>query len=66
MLGIALSLFCGWATAAWILEGVLALALVLLNFGRFCLGSYTYHLLHGNAGFANHTLPWSHTGTAAR
>lgn len=66
MLGIALALFFEWGVTAWILEGLLVLSLALLNFGRFCLGSYTYHLLHGNARFANHTLPWSHTGTAAR
>jgi predicted lipid-binding transport protein (Tim44 family) len=27
--------------------------------GRFCLGSYLYHLLRGEASFANRTLPWS-------
>ena len=58
MLGIALSLMCGWRWAAWIIEAFLVLALALLNFGWFCLGSYIYHLLRGNARFANDTLPW--------
>ena len=59
MLGVALSLMFGWLLTAWIIEAFLVLALALLNFGRFCLGSYIYHLLRGNARFANGTLPWS-------
>jgi hypothetical protein len=59
MLGAALSLLFGRLLAAWIIEAFLVLALALLNFGRFCLGSYIYHLLRGNARFANDTLPWS-------
>jgi hypothetical protein len=62
MLGIALSLLFGWRWAAWIIEAFLVLALALLNFGRFCLGSYIYHLIRGNARFANKTLPWSRQG----
>ena len=34
-------------------------ALGALVFGRFCLGSYLYHLLRGETSFANRTLPWS-------
>ncbi len=59
MLGIALSLMFGWRWAVWIIEAFLVLALALLNFGRFCLGSYIYHLSRGSARFANETLPWS-------
>lgn len=62
MIGIALSLLFGWHWAAWIIEAFLVLALALLNFGRFCLGSYIYHLFRGNARFANDTLPWSRQG----
>ena len=62
MLGTALSLMFGWRWAAWIIEAFLVLALALLNFGRFCLGSYIYHLFRGNARFANDTLPWSRQG----
>ncbi len=29
-----------------------------LIFGKFCLGSYVFHLLRGEAAFANRTLPW--------
>jgi hypothetical protein len=58
MLGIGLSILSGWLIAAWILEGLLVVALVALVFGRFCLGSYIFHLLRGEAGFANRTLPW--------
>jgi hypothetical protein len=44
---------------AWILEGVVIVALAALVFGRFCMGSYLYYLLRGETGFANRTLPWS-------
>jgi hypothetical protein len=59
--GAGLALLAGWPRLAWILQGVVAIALAALVFGRFCLGSYLYHLLRGKAGFANRTLPWSRT-----
>jgi len=59
MLLIGISLFNGWTAAAVILEGLMATALIALIFGRFCLGSYVYYLLHGNSDYANHTLPWA-------
>lgn len=59
MLGIGLSLFFNWHITAWILEGFLAMALGALIFGKFCLGSYTFLLLRGEAAFANRTLPWT-------
>jgi len=62
MLGIALSLMFGWRWTAWVLEAFLVVALALLNVGRFCLGSYIYHLSQGNVRFANNTLPWSRQG----
>ena len=58
-LGIAVSLKFGWHWATWIIEAFLVLALALLIFGRFCFGSYIYHLFHGNMRFANNTLPWN-------
>jgi hypothetical protein len=48
-----------WFIAAWVLEGFFAAAIVALIFGRFCLGSYIYHLLSGETEFAGKTLPWS-------
>jgi hypothetical protein len=59
MLGIGLSLLLGWQLIAWTLEAMLVLALVALNFGKFCLGSYVFHLLRGDAAFAKRTLPWA-------
>lgn len=59
MLAIGIALFNGWTVAAVIIEGLTATALIALIFGRFCLGSYVYYLLHGNSDFANHTLPWA-------
>jgi len=59
MLGIGLSLFLEWRVAAWVLEGFLVCALVALIFGKFCLGSYIFHLVRGETAFANRTLPWA-------
>ena len=46
-------------TLAWILEAfvLVAIALVIAS-SRFCLGSFVFHLLSGNAEFARRTLPW--------
>jgi len=60
MLAVGVCLLAGWLLAAWIIQGLLVAALSALIFGRFCLGSYLYHLLHGRTGFANRTLPWAH------
>jgi hypothetical protein len=59
MLVIAVSLLAGWRTVAWIMEALLLVALSALIFGRFCLGSYVFHILTGNREFAANTLPWS-------
>ena len=59
MLAIGISLLSGWHVAAWILEVLLVAAFSALIFGKFCLGSYIYHLLRGDAEFANRTVPWS-------
>jgi len=59
MLGIGVSLLRGWQAAAWTLEGLLILALAALILGKFCLGSYIFHLLRGDVAFANRTLPWA-------
>jgi hypothetical protein len=61
-LAIAVSLFFGWNLVAYILEAFLVVALVSLIFGRFCLGSYLYHLLKRDQQFANQTLPWAKSG----
>jgi hypothetical protein len=58
MLGIGLSLLAGRPALALALETLLVLALGALVLGRFCLGSYLYLLLTGQAAYANQTLPW--------
>jgi hypothetical protein len=35
---------------------LVAIGLVIV--GRFCLGSFVFHLLRGNGEFARRTLPW--------
>jgi hypothetical protein len=51
-------LLLGWGRAAFFFETLLLSAIAALVLGRFCLGSFTYHVLHGRASFAMHTLPW--------
>ena len=58
MLGIGTTLLLGWLVVAWTLEGLLVAALAALIFGKFCLGSYVFHLLRHDGEFANRTLPW--------
>jgi ABC-type antimicrobial peptide transport system permease subunit len=53
------SLFYGYSLAAWTLEALLLAALGGLIFGRFCVGSYLFLVLTGQASLANRTLPWS-------
>jgi hypothetical protein len=59
-LAIGVMLRLGWFVTAYVLEGFLGAAIAALIFGRFCLGSYLYHLFRGEADFAGKTLPWSH------
>ena len=59
MLAAGLSLLRGWMAAAYVFEGLIAVAFAALLFGKFCLGAYVYHLLKGNVAFANGTCPWS-------
>ncbi|KAB2888441.1 MAG: DUF4395 domain-containing protein [Desulfobulbaceae bacterium] len=59
MLAIGTALMAGLDGLAWLLEAVLLTAVAALVFGRFCLGSYLFHLARGQASFANRTLPWS-------
>lgn len=58
MLCIGLFLFFKLHILAWIFESLLVVALSSLIFGKFCLGSYVYHLIKGKVAFANRTLPW--------
>jgi uncharacterized protein DUF4395 len=44
--------------AAWVLQAFFLLAVAALVFGRFCLGSFFYHLMRGRVAFAVGTLPW--------
>jgi hypothetical protein len=59
MLGIGLSLLMGWRMAALVLEAFLVIALGALLLGTFCLGSYLFLLITGQARLANATLPWA-------
>jgi len=58
-LAIGVLLRLEWFIPAFVLEGFLGAAIVALIFGRFCLGSYIYHLLRGETKFTGKTLPGS-------
>ena len=45
--------------AAWVLQAIFLVAVAALVFGRFCLGSFVYHIVRGRVRFAIDTLPWS-------
>ncbi len=57
-LAIGVLLLLGMGTAAVVIQVLLLAALAALVFGRFCLGSFVYHLLSGSSEFAIRTLPW--------
>jgi hypothetical protein len=59
LLGAGLSLLAGMSVLAWVFEAFLVVAFTALLFGKFCLGAYVFHLLRGEVGFANSTLPWA-------
>ena len=54
-----LTLVAGWTTTSWVFQAMLVVAFSLLLFGKFCLGAYVFHVLRGEAAFANSTLPWA-------
>jgi hypothetical protein len=58
MLVVALALLWNRIALAWAFEGLMAASLVALIYGKMCIGSFTYHLLRGDAAFAFRTLPW--------
>jgi len=55
---IGFSLLVEWRIVAYVFEGFFLVAVVALALGRFCLGSFLYHLLRGRGDFARRTLPW--------
>jgi len=58
MLAIGVAMLTGRDELAWSLQRILLLFLMLLIFGRFCVGSYLWHLLTRGLTVANQTLPW--------
>jgi hypothetical protein len=58
-LTIGILLVLEWNVAAYTFEAALLMAVAALAFGKFCLGSFVFHLLRGRADFARRTLPWA-------
>jgi uncharacterized protein DUF4395 len=57
--GAGLALLFEQRPLAYVFEAGLIGAFSMLLFGKFCLGAYVFHLLRGEARFANSTLPWA-------
>jgi len=56
---IAVALLLEWRVFAYVFEALFAVAAGALALGRFCLGSFLYHVLTGRGEFARRTLPWT-------
>jgi hypothetical protein len=59
MLGAGLAIRFGQPLLGYVFEASLILAFSMLLFGKFCMGAYVFHVLRGEVGFANSTLPWA-------
>lgn len=57
-LSIGTFLLLEWRLAAYVAEALMLTAVAAIVFGRFCLGSFIYFLVRGEADFARRTLPW--------
>ena len=55
----ALLIHARFSLAAYVVEAIFLAAVLALTLGGFCLGSFVYHLLRGQARFARQTLPWA-------
>lgn len=56
---IAVALSLGATVVALVVQALLLAAVAALVIGRFCFGSFFYHLASGRLDFALRTLPWS-------
>jgi hypothetical protein len=54
-----LTILANLTLVSYIAQAFIAVAFSLLLFGKFCMGAYIFHILKGNAKFANQTCPWS-------
>lgn len=46
-------------TLAYVLQVFFLVAATAIGLGKFCLGSFIFHLIRGRAAFALRTLPWA-------
>ena len=58
-LAIGLAMLSHRFALAWMLQVFFLIALVLLVFARFCLGSFLYYVFTGQFAYAWRTLPWA-------
>ena len=58
-LAIGVALLAQAQTLAYVLQGFFLVAATAIGLGKFCLGSFIFHLIRGRAAFAVRTLPWA-------
>jgi hypothetical protein len=58
-LAIALLIFAGFNSPAYVLEAIFLAASLAVELAGFCFGTFAYHLRRGNVKFALRTLPWA-------
>lgn len=58
-LAVGVSLLLQSTTLAYVLQGFFLVAAAAISIGKFCLGSFIFHLIRGRVGFALRTLPWA-------
>lgn len=46
-------------TLAYVLQAFFLVAAAAISLGKFCLGSFIFHLIRGRTAFAMRTLPWA-------
>jgi Domain of unknown function (DUF4395) len=59
MMGAGFGLMLNWKMTAYVFQALILVALALLVFGTFCLGSFLFYLFSGKPEYAKRTLPWS-------
>jgi hypothetical protein len=59
---VAILLLAEANVAARVFEVIFLVAAAAIALGRFCLGSFIYHILTGQGKFAVRTLPWGGRG----
>lgn len=58
-LAIGAALLLQWQSLAYVLQAFFLVAAAAIGLGKFCLGSFIFHVLRGRSAFALRTVPWA-------